>query len=612
MPVTKIKLPAGRAGLVLAWLLFLSILAVYWQQLLASHDKQLASAEQATLLRADQAAHALAMQAHSMLLKIEFFLDHLVEHWVDHDPEVFHKLIELGQKGIFKGSLKLILVTDARGEILFNSLGETDEQPGRTLVVDREYFQQHTGQQATFVIGQPERNRVTGEWTVQLSHAISENGEFAGVLVASVSPEHLAEAFTRIYPEKPNVVMLILDDGRYLTRSQELELHLGKSVPAGREFIRHPELNSGRYTTTAPIDGIARYYAWHRVPDYPVVLSLGLNQQQALERTLGNIKRSTLQNLFTSLALFAAALWITFHSRVRARQHQLLLQAQERVMILLERFPSGVLLEDEQDRVVAVNPRLCSLLAITGSPSSLYGLSHKEFTRRLDDDYAGHLLLPEGEQAASQRTELQEASGRTLEIEWLPIRHGQRNLGHAWFVKDISARKQKEHELATLASVDPLTGLLNRRSFMELLGNSLRNSQPHLPGALLILDIDHFKAVNDTYGHPAGDLVLQNVAGIIRSNLRKGDYTGRLGGEEFAVLLPDATSDDALLLAERIRKQLEGEVTETPQGTIAVTISAGISLLYGESLQTAPEKADKALYQAKNSDRNRVCFYQTS
>ena len=153
-----------------------------------------------------------------------------------------------------------------------------------------------------------------------------------------------------------------------------------------------------------------------------------------------------------------------------------------------------------------------------------------------------------------------------------------------------------------------MTGLLNRRSFMGLLADSLRNSQAHRPGALFILDIDHFKAVNDTWGHPAGDLVLQNVARIIQGSLRKGDYTGRLGGEEFAVLLPAATRDEALMLAERIRTELQVAVTDTPEGSIAVTISIGVALWQGRDLQGVQEAADKALYQAKREGRNRVCL----
>lgn len=146
--------------------------------------------------------------------------------------------------------------------------------------------------------------------------------------------------------------------------------------------------------------------------------------------------------------------------------------------------------------------------------------------------------------------------------------------------------------------------------WFQLLTRCIRDSRPEQPGALFILDIDHFKAVNDTWGHPAGDVVLQNVARIIQNSLRKGDHTGRLGGEEFAVLLPSASGDEALMLAERIRRQLEEAIIETPEASIAVTISIGVALLYGHSIDSVQEAADKALYQAKHNGRNQVSLAQ--
>lgn len=146
--------------------------------------------------------------------------------------------------------------------------------------------------------------------------------------------------------------------------------------------------------------------------------------------------------------------------------------------------------------------------------------------------------------------------------------------------------------------------------WFQLLTRCIRDSRPEQPGALFSLDIDHFKAVNDTWGHPAGDVVLQNVARIIQNSLRKGDHTGRLGGEEFAVLLPSASGDEALMLAERIRRQLEEAIIETPEASIAVTISIGVALLYGHSIDSVQEAADKALYQAKHNGRNQVSLAQ--
>lgn len=115
-----------------------------------------------------------------------------------------------------------------------------------------------------------------------------------------------------------------------------------------------------------------------------------------------------------------------------------------------------------------------------------------------------------------------------------------------------------------------------------------------------------FKQVNDTYGHPAGDTVLQHAAHIIRDTLRESDTAGRLGGEEFAVLLPRTSQEDARALANRLREALAGKPAATEKGDITVTISIGLAMLAGASPKEAFSRADEALYAAKTAGRNQV------
>lgn len=593
----------------MAWLAFLSLLGLYWAQLLASHGDQVQAAEQGTALRGDQAAHALAMQARSQLMKVEFFLEHLAEHWLDRDLVVFRDLVELGQESIFKGGLLELQVTDAEGMVLYSSQRQKTGSLGERLT-DHDYFQKHARERIPFVISAPVRDEETGDWVLRFSQAYYLDGGFAGIVVASVSPRYLLDGVTTIYPERDNVVLMVLNNGRYLARSQDPETHLGRSVPADREFLVNPDLSQSHYRAVAAIDGVERLYAWHRVPGYPVVLSLGLSSEKALASTRRSIDHSLQQSLLATVIIVLAALWISGYAVVQHRQHRLTLQNQERMRILLRRFPAGVLMEDEVGHLYAANSALCRLLGLNLSPGRLRGMHHDEFIQLLGaPQRAGmeRLAQMHEEPDGGRREEVEVAGGSTLELECIPMRHGQRHLGRAWFVQDISRRKQKERELSILASVDPLTGLLNRRSFMELLEGSIRDSRPELPGALLLLDVDHFKRVNDTYGHPAGDQVLRDVAEVIRGSLRKGDYTARMGGEEFSVLLPSATAHDAAQLAERIRMQLENSVTETAEHRISVTISIGIAPLYGHDSRQVEKLADKALYDAKAQGRNRIC-----
>lgn len=164
-------------------------------------------------------------------------------------------------------------------------------------------------------------------------------------------------------------------------------------------------------------------------------------------------------------------------------------------------------------------------------------------------------------------------------------------------------------ELKRLATTDVLTGLWNRRHLLERLeaetGRSLRGGRPL---CLAIIDVDHFKRVNDVHGHPAGDEVLRVLAERIRQSVRSSDVVGRMGGEEFAILMPETDRSQARLVCERLREKVAAEPVALPCGTgLTVTLSTGIALLAGrEASDRLISRADAALYDAKAGGRNRV------
>ena len=171
-----------------------------------------------------------------------------------------------------------------------------------------------------------------------------------------------------------------------------------------------------------------------------------------------------------------------------------------------------------------------------------------------------------------------------------------------------------EAQLFQQATTDALTGLFNRRYFLAKLAEELQRVRRHdQHSALLIVDLDHFKAVNDQHGHDAGDAVLCQFARLARAALREIDVMGRLGGEEFGILLPltnlDPDVSQAWAAAERLRATIAGAVTPTRQGAVWVTISVGLTLLTpADQSTTAPlHRADQALYAAKRHGRNTIC-----
>lgn len=196
------------------------------------------------------------------------------------------------------------------------------------------------------------------------------------------------------------------------------------------------------------------------------------------------------------------------------------------------------------------------------------------------------------------------------ELTITPICIDDEAITHFIAVKqDISARKEVEVELRRLAATDTLTGLANRRHFLDQMALALARCQRHdTPTTLLMLDLDFFKRVNDQYGHATGDEVLRHVAGIMAASLRRIDLLGRLGGEEFAILLPDTDVEGATEFAERLRQETAAHPATTPAGEILVTISIGVTPLFAddEHVDTVLARADRALYRAKGNGRNRV------
>jgi diguanylate cyclase (GGDEF)-like protein len=175
------------------------------------------------------------------------------------------------------------------------------------------------------------------------------------------------------------------------------------------------------------------------------------------------------------------------------------------------------------------------------------------------------------------------------------------------------ANAKMYRQMETMATTDGLTGLLNHRTFQEKIDDLIgRCERHHLKLALILTDIDHFKKVNDTYGHPVGDQVLKGVAKVLADSVRKIDVVARYGGEEFAIVMEGADAAGAQQLAERIRQDVSKLTFQSDQGPFQVTLSLGICGLPddAEEKKTLVERADQALYHAKHNGRNRSVTYR--
>ncbi|CAI8899709.1 PAS domain S-box-containing protein/diguanylate cyclase (GGDEF) domain-containing protein [Pseudomonas sp. IT-P12] len=177
------------------------------------------------------------------------------------------------------------------------------------------------------------------------------------------------------------------------------------------------------------------------------------------------------------------------------------------------------------------------------------------------------------------------------------------------FAEDITDKKNMESELHRLATIDVLTQSSNRRHFFDCAHREFELArQQGGPLAFLLLDIDDFKLINDTYGHPVGDRVLQQIAETGRGALRRGDVFGRIGGEEFAAVFPGCAPDMAMQVAERLQREIQRLSFSHEHQTFGITVSQGLTNLTAEdaNIESLFARADAAMYEAKRQGKNRI------
>jgi diguanylate cyclase (GGDEF)-like protein/PAS domain S-box-containing protein len=198
-----------------------------------------------------------------------------------------------------------------------------------------------------------------------------------------------------------------------------------------------------------------------------------------------------------------------------------------------------------------------------------------------------------------------------LDLRIVPLRDATGTITHfAAVERDVTLDKRRLDELEFAADRDTLTGIPNRRALLRGIEAEIEAAQALENGlgpCVAFIDADHFKHVNDTLGHGAGDAVLYGIADRLADNIRRSDTIGRLGGEEFAVCMPDVTLREAEILAERLRRAVAAQPFDTPAGPVRVTVSIGVTAFNaGDSLTLLIERADAAMYAAKRAGRDRV------
>jgi diguanylate cyclase (GGDEF)-like protein/PAS domain S-box-containing protein len=292
-------------------------------------------------------------------------------------------------------------------------------------------------------------------------------------------------------------------------------------------------------------------------------------------------------------------------------------EARERFESAFDNAPIGMALIDMEGRWLQVNDALCRITGRTRDAlraTTLRAITHPD-DLELDAENLEQLLAGE---VPNYQVEKRYRSAWGHDV-WVLItksivRDEQRKpLYIVTQVQDISERKELARRLEYVVDHDFLTGLLNRRHFEDELAKEIERAARYgSPGAVLLIDLDNFKDVNDSFGHKTGDDVLKGVAGLLRQRLRHTDVIARVGGDEFAVLLTQTDADQVQLVADEVVKALARETAVLADQSIRITASVGVAMFDGLTDVEILAYADLAMYEAKETGRNRFEMYRPS
>lgn len=366
------------------------------------------------------------------------------------------------------------------------------------------------------------------------------------------------------------------------------------------DATKDPRFSDNPYVTGAPH---LRFYA-----GAPLRASGGLNLGTV--NILDTKPRTITDDERESLADLAAMVIDSFEMRQLLNRAN---AAERRFIDAMESLPNGFVLYDKDDRLVICNERYREIYA-ESAKYIVPGASFEEIIRNGVENGQYPDAIGNEEAWIAERLEMHQNPGEPIEQHlpgdtWLRVQERRTSEGGlVGFRFDITELKRQERELIRLAWTDSLTDAMNRHRFMDLAGKEVerarrRNSEL----SLLLLDADHFKQINDKYGHAAGDAILKGLVERWTRSLRSHDLIGRIGGEEFSILLPEANAANAIRTANRLRKEI-AEVPFAFEGQLLrVTVSIGVATLAaGEDLPSLMQRADRALYRAKEAGRDEV------
>jgi diguanylate cyclase (GGDEF)-like protein len=497
---------------------------------------------------------------------------------------------------------------------------------------DRDYFQHlRANNDDKAYISAPVAGRLTGAWIIFFNRRINAaDGAFAGLVSIGVEIKYFRHIYGTITSLRNQSFLFLRKDGTVLARHPDPNPRTGQKMPAASPWYGLVAQGGGYYRSPGYFDGEARLVAVRPLRDYPLVVNVAVSESAALahwRRRAALIAVGTLLAVLCTLFLFRA-LTSQFHrladseSSLAEREAKLaeksleLTKANERLDAALNNMSQGLCMFDKERRLVVCNERFLQMYGL--SPDIVKpGCTARELLQqrvatgtlsgdidRYLDGLCSHLDQGKGFSATAHAKD-----GRVIAVVNLPVAGG----GWVGTHEDVTERTRAEAQIAHMARHDPLTDLANRVLFREKMDEALARLELRNEAfSIFIFDLDLFKSVNDSLGHPVGDALLKTVAQRLHTAVRETDTVARIGGDEFAILqmVEGDQREGAIVLANRLLKTICAPY-DIDGHQILIGISIGIALApdNGTDAGVLLKQADLALYRAKSEGRNSYRFF---
>jgi diguanylate cyclase (GGDEF)-like protein/PAS domain S-box-containing protein len=483
-------------------------------------------------------------------------------------------------------------------------------------VSDRAFFQiLKADKTRTSLISEPISKRATGAWIVPLARTIRTlDGKFAGLLLAAVDLKQFEKEFQQILLGEHGSIALLRDNGVVLARYPRIDSIIGQTFHAATGSLGDQQ--AGTVRLIGAMDNKDRILSSRRLARFPFIVAAGLESDAALADWRKEAATITAFALFScGLVAIVLVLIVRQFSRQDRWSRQRLMIQKQRLDTAINNMTQGLLLFDASERIVVSNRRYIDMYGLSEDVvkpgCSLHALiTHRKETGSFagDVDTYREALLRDISQGKATELVIETTDGRNVRIVNKPLEGGGWVATH----EDITERKRAEQRIAHLAHYDVLTDLPNRMMFRERLDEQLAWVHRGARLAVLYLDLDNFKTINDTLGHPVGDELLVTLAGRLRSCVRDTDLVARLGGDEFAIIQTGITQpDDVTTLVARVQAAVRQPLDFGGHHIISDT-SIGIAMAPedGEEADRLLKHADLALYAAKANGRATYQFFE--